>query len=135
MRAPLLATSLGDFWGARWNTGFHALAHKFLFRPLVRLGGKVPAVLGVFLASGLVHDLVITVPARGGYGLPTAYFLLQGFGLVLERSAFGRRLGLGAGIRGRVFAIAITAGPAFWLFPPGFVHHVILPMLHAIGAN
>jgi len=135
MRAPLLATSLGDFWSARWNTGFHALAHKFLFRPLARIFGKIPAVLGVFLVSGLVHDLVITLPARGGYGLPTAYFLLQGFGLVFERSAFGRGLGLGAGIRGRIFALAVTAGPAFWLFPPVFIHHVILPMLHAIGAN
>jgi alginate O-acetyltransferase complex protein AlgI len=135
MRAPLFATSLGDFWGARWNTGFHALAHEFLFRPLLRVIGKVPAVLAVFLISGLVHELVITVPARGGYGLPTGYFLLQGFGLVLERSAVGRGLGLGNGVRGRLFALGIAAAPAFWLFPPVFVRRIILPMLHAIGAN
>ena len=41
MRAPLLATSLGDFWGARWNTGFHAVVHEFLFRPLSRFFGRV----------------------------------------------------------------------------------------------
>jgi hypothetical protein len=29
----------------------------------------------------------------------------------------------------------VTAGPVFWLFPPPFVHHVILPMLAAIGAT
>ena len=92
------------------------------------------AVLGVFFVSGLVHEFVITLPARSGYGLPTAYFLLQGFGLVLERSALGRRLGLGAGIRGRVFAIIVAAAPAYWLFPPVFVRNVILPMLEAIGA-
>jgi len=134
MRAPLLATSLGDFWGARWNTGFHTLAHELVFRPLRRRSGKTLAVLAVFLVSGLIHELVITLPARGGYGLPTAYFFLQGLGLVVERSAWGRALGLGTGIRGRVFALLVAAAPAFWLFPPVFVQNVILPMLHAIGA-
>ena len=81
--------------------------------------------------------MVITIPARGGYGLPTAYFLLQGLGLLLERSVAGVRLGLGVGtgIRGRLYAIALVVGPAYWLFPPVFVRNVILPMLHAIGAT
>src|SRR6185295_7146782 len=39
MRAPLLSRSLGEFWGERWNTGFHHLAAKFLFRPLRRVLG------------------------------------------------------------------------------------------------
>ena len=134
MRAPLLATSLGDFWGNRWNTSFHTLAHEFVFRPLRRVG-KSTAVLAVFLVSGLIHELVITLPARGGYGLPTAYFFLQGLGVVLERSALGTRLGLATGIRGRIFAILLAAVPAFWLFPPLFVRNVILPMLHTIGAT
>jgi alginate O-acetyltransferase complex protein AlgI len=64
MCAPLLATSLGNFWGACWNTGFHALAHEFAFRPLRRRFGRGFAVLAIFLLSGLVHELVITVPAR-----------------------------------------------------------------------
>ena len=97
--------------------------------------GRSVAVLGVFTVSGLIHDLVITVPARGGYGLPTAYFVLQGVALLFERSGAGRRLKLGRGLRGRLFALAIVAGPAFWLFPPVFVQRVILPMLHAIGAT
>jgi hypothetical protein len=33
-----------------------------------------------------------------------------------------------------VFTALVTAGPAFWLFPPPFVHNVILPMLGVIGA-
>jgi alginate O-acetyltransferase complex protein AlgI len=134
MRAPLFATSLGDFWGARWNTGFHNLAREFIFRPARRRVGQTVGVLTVFLASGLIHEFVITLPAHGGYGLPTAYFLLQGLGLVLERSALGIKLGLATGIRGRAFALFIAAAPAFWLFPPIFVRNVILPMLHAIGA-
>jgi alginate O-acetyltransferase complex protein AlgI len=135
MRAPLFATSLGDFWGARWNTGFHNLAREFIFRPARRRVGQTVGVLTVFLASGLIHEFVITLPAHGGYGLPTAYFLLQGLGLVLERSALGIKLGLATGIRGRAFALFIAAAPAFWLFPPIFVRNVILPMLHAIGAR
>jgi alginate O-acetyltransferase complex protein AlgI len=135
MRAPLRATSLGDFWGLRWNTGFHTLAHQLVLVPLRRRVGNVAAVLGVFLVSGLIHELVITLPARGGYGLPTAYFLGQGLGLVLERSALGARFGLAGGIRGQVLVILVAAAPAFWLFPPIFVHHVILPMLHAVGAT
>lgn len=135
MRAPLLATSLGDFWGARWNTGFHALAHQFVFRPLIcHLGGR-GSVLAAFLISGLVHELVITIPAQGGYGLPTIYFATQGLGLLLERSAVGKKIGLAHGLRGRAFALLVAGAPAFWLFPPAFVQQIILPMLHAIGAN
>jgi hypothetical protein len=33
-----------------------------------------------------------------------------------------------------VFTVLVTAGPAFWLFPPPFVHNVVLPMLASIGA-
>jgi hypothetical protein len=134
MRNPMRATSLGEFWGRRWNTGFHELASRFTFQPLRPSLGTVGAMLATFFASGLVHELVISVPAGGGYGLPTGYFVLQGLGVAGERSGVGRFLGLGQGWRGWVFMIAVTAGPAFWLFPPPFVHNIILPMLGVIGA-
>lgn len=135
MRAPMRATSLADFWGARWNTAFHLLAHDLVFRPLARRVGIAWAMLGVFLVSGIIHDLVISLPARGGYGLPTAYFLLQGVATLFERSSIGQAMGLGNGLRGWLFMIIITAAPAFWLFHPAFVRNVILPMLQTIGAN
>jgi predicted DCC family thiol-disulfide oxidoreductase YuxK len=134
MRAPLLATSLGDFWGRRWNTGFHTLAQQWVFRPLARRYGMAWATMGAFFVSGLIHDAVISLSARGGYGLPTAYFVLQGAGVLCERSAAGRALGVGRGGRGRVFAWVVAGGPAFWLFHPIFVRQIILPMLQAIGA-
>ena len=134
MRNPMRATSLGEFWGRRWNTGFHELASRFTFQPLRPSLGVVGAMLATFLVSGLIHDLVISVPAGGGYGLPTGYFVLQGLGVVGQRSGPGRWLGLGRGWRGWVFTVLVTAGPAFWLFPPPFVHNVILPMLGVIGA-
>jgi hypothetical protein len=129
MRAPVLSRSVSEFWGARWNTAFHDLAHTLAFRPLAGRLGVARATVLVFLISGFIHESVISLPARGGYGLPTAYFLLQGCGVLMERSRIGRRLGLNHGGRGRLFAWAVVALPAFWLFHPVFVLKVVLPML------
>jgi alginate O-acetyltransferase complex protein AlgI len=134
MKNPMRAESLADFWGRRWNTAFHVLADRFAFRPLRSRVGAAGATIGAFAASGLIHELVISVPAGGGYGLPTAYFLVQGLAVCAERSRAGRRLGLAHGWRGRLFAMASAAGPAFWLFPPVFVRNIVLPMLAAMGA-
>ena len=133
MQAPFLAGSLAEFWGRRWNTAFHELADDFVFRKLAHPLGASWATFAAFLVSGLVHDLVISLPARGGFGLPTGYFLLQGAGVIFERSRLGRTLGLRNGWRGRVFAWIVTAVPSIWLFHPPFVHNVILPMLRVIG--
>lgn len=135
MRSPTRSCSLGEFWGRRWNTGFHQLAHDLVFRRLHRRWGPLGATAVVFALSGLIHELVISVPARGGYGFPILYFLLQGAGVLFERSQLGRRFGLGSGARGWFFTMAVTVAPAFWLFHPPFIHHVILPMLRAIGAT
>jgi alginate O-acetyltransferase complex protein AlgI len=134
MNRPLCAASLADFWGKRWNTAFNALAHEFFFVPLRFRWGSVWATLGTFFASGLIHEAVISVPARGGYGLPTSYFLFQGLAILFQRSQMGLRLGLGNGWRGKLFAVAVAAGPAFWLFHPPFVKNVIVPMLDAVGS-
>lgn len=132
MQHPLASKSLSELWGKRWNLGFRTLSHKLVFRPLQKSYGTVAGTLGAFLASGLIHDLVISVPARGGYGLPTAYFLIQGFGVIAERSQAGQRLGLSDGIRGRVWMVAIAVGPLCLLFHPWFVTRVMLPFMHAI---
>ena len=135
MRAPLLSRSLGEFWGERWNTAFNKLAARFLFRPLLRPLGIPAATMLVFLVSGLIHDLIISVPARGGYGLPTLYFLLQGAGVLFERTRIARRFGLNRGIRAHAWTLLITGAPVFWLFHPTFVRNVILPFLKSIGAT
>jgi hypothetical protein len=134
MAKPILSKTLSEFWGKRWNLGFRQLAHDFIFRPLHRRIGAAAAGLLVFVASGLIHDLVISLPARGGYGLPTGYFILQGLGVTLERSALGRQLGLQQGATVWIFMLIVTAAPAFWLFHPPFVMHVILPFMRAVHA-
>lgn len=135
MQSPATATSLASFWGIRWNTAFNKLVHDLAFRPLARRLGIAWATLGVFAISGIIHELSISFPARGGYGLPFGYFILQGLGVLLERSRFGRALGLGHGFRGWLFMFLFTAAPAYWLFHPTFVQNVILPMLQTIGAT
>jgi Membrane bound O-acyl transferase family len=134
MRSPWKAESLSDFWSSRWNLAFHFLAWRFLYRPLRnRFGGRT-ALLATFVASGLIHELVITVPAQSGYGLPTLYFLLQGAGIVLSQGRFGRCMHLRRGPAARAFAWGVTVLPVCCLFPSGFIHNVVLPFFEKIGA-
>jgi alginate O-acetyltransferase complex protein AlgI len=134
MNAPLRATSLASFWGDRWNRGFSDLASALMLRPFHRALGGAGALFAVFVVSGILHDLVISLPAGAGWGLPTGYFVVQGLGALAERSAAGRRLGLGAGSIGWLFTAIGVAAPLYCLFHPPFVRRVILPMLGAIGA-
>jgi len=133
MQKPLASRSLSELWGKRWNLGFRTLSHTWVFQPLQKRFGLLAATLGAFLASGLLHDLVISVPAGAGYGLPTAYFLVQGLGVIVERSQTGQRLGLGRGTRGWLWTVVIALGPVYALFHPWFVMRVMVPFLHAIA--
>ncbi len=134
MRQPLAAQSLGEFWGRRWNLAFNELAVRFVFRPCVVKFGVPLAGIAAFVASGVIHELVISLPAGAGWGLPTAYFFAQGLGSTFERSKAGRRLGLRRGWRGRCFTWLVVASPAFFLFHPPFIRNIVIPMMHATGA-
>ena len=89
--------------------------------------------MAVFLASGFVHDAVISIPAKGGWGLPTLYFAIQGAGVLAERSQLGKRFGLGHGVPGRLFSITVLLAPIGLLFHQSFVMGVIVPMLSAVA--
>ena len=134
MDAPLRSVSVGEFWSRRWNGAFNQLALRLVFRPLARRTGTAMATLCAFGVSGVVHELVISLPANAGYGLPSAYFILQGIALLTEHTRAGKRLGLGRGVHGWFFTMLVVAAPAFWLFHPPFVRRVILPFMQAIGA-
>ena len=85
MNAPWRADSLANFWGDRWNRAFSLVARIAVFRPLVRRLGVPAGTLAGFLLSGVAHELVISLPARAGWGWPTLYFLVQGIGVLVER--------------------------------------------------
>ena len=132
MLQPLQASSLSDFWGQRWNTGFRDFAHENIFRPLCRHSNARVATLTSFIFSGMIHELAISVPAGSGYGLPSAYFVVQWLGITLERYASRRGWPLRSGFPGWLFAAVFLLGPAGLLFHTGFVCNVIVPLIPRI---
>lgn len=117
---PAASRSLGEFWGRRWNLAFHAVAREFVFRPIARRRGAAAGILGTFLFSGLLHELLLSVPVGAGYGLPTAYFLLHGLLVLAERRW---------SIQGRAWALFWILAPVPLLFHPWFVKAIILPLV------
>jgi hypothetical protein len=135
MNRPLASTSVGEFWGRRWNTAFRDLTHRFLFRPLTSRFGPRRAIFAGFVFSGLIHDVVISVPAGGGYGGPTFFFTIQAFAIFAERSRAGWAIGLGRGWWGWLFTMVLLVLPAYGLFHPPFVRNIIVPFMEALGAR
>jgi alginate O-acetyltransferase complex protein AlgI len=73
--------------------------------------------MAVFLGSGLLHELAITLPVRAGFGLPTLYFTFHGALTLIERK-LGRPIG-------RLLALLAVILPLGLLFPPAFQQEVI----------
>ena len=135
MNEPLRARTLAEFWGERWNRAFNELMYAFVFRRAINWTDVSGATLLVFAASGLIHDLVISLPAGGGYGLPSAYFVLQGTGLLLQRTAAAKKRGWSRGLKGRLLTAVVLIVPLPLLFHTGFINGVILPFMGVIGAE
>ncbi len=112
---------IGDFWSRRWNTGYSQMMQRLVGKPVQRTLGEGAGVMAVFLGSGLLHELAITLPVRAGFGLPTLYFTLQGVLTLLERK-LGRPLG-------KIPALLAAIVPLGWLFPPAFQQQVIVRCL------
>jgi hypothetical protein len=134
MNRPTHSTSVAEFWGRRWNMAFRDLTYQFLFRPLRSRIGPVAALVVGFVISGVIHDIVISLPAGGGYGGPTAFFTIQAAAIFAERSRAGRALGLGHGWRGWLFTAIALLLPVRLLFHDAFVANVVVPFMKAFGA-
>lgn len=78
----------------------------------------------VFLISGLFDEIALSLPVRGGFGLPTAYFALHGL-LVVAEDRYARRWPRWA-VRAVVFASLLLPLPL--LFHPPFVRGVVWPL-------
>lgn len=106
-----------DFWSRRWNVGYSQMMQRLVGRPVEAIAGSSASVLAVFLASGLLHELAITLPVGSGYGLPTCYFMLHGILIQLEKM-WGRAFG-------KIPALFAVVLPIGLLFPPAFQNEVI----------
>ncbi len=124
----LEARGLGDFWSRRWNVGYSQMMQRLVGRPLEARFGASAGLIAIFLVSGLLHELAITLSVRSGYGLPTLYFSLHG-GLTLLEKRIGRPFG-------KIPALLAVAVPLGLLFPPAFQVEVIARFLSVFdGVN
>ena len=117
-RNPLVSRGLADFWAKRWNLSFSQMMARIVQRPLRAKFGKKPALFAVFLGSGLLHELAITLPVQSGYGLPTLYFTLHGIMVLLEKKTWPLCFS-------RIWALLLVAAPLPLLFPALFTEEVI----------
>ena len=129
---PIAATTLGEFWGQRWNRIVSGLLREVLFLPLAHRVGVRIALFAVFLYSGVYHEIVSFI-AGSGYGQPTAYFLLQFLGVSLEhikplRRWFRKHPGVS-----RLWTAAVVLLPAPLFLHAGFIDRVVLPMFAGMG--
>jgi hypothetical protein len=134
MNKPTRSTSVSEFWGRRWNTAFRDLTFRFLFSPLSRRTSPVAALVIGFFISGVIHDVVISLPAGGGYGGPTAFFCIQVAAILFERSRLGKSFGLAHGLRGWLFTAVALLLPVRLLFHDPFVTKIAVPFMAALGA-
>lgn len=127
-RAPLRAQSLAEFWARRWNLAFSEMTSIAVYRPLSRAAGRGPAVFAGFLASGLLHEMAISLPVRAGFGRPLLYFAVHGSLVLVERAraASGRPF---EGWAGRVWTVVWLVAPLPLLFHRPFLEGVVWPLI------
>ena len=94
---PILSTTLGEFWGRRWNRAVSGWLHDNLFLPLARRRHATLGICAAFAASTALHFWFAWVPLNVGAGaLMASFFVVHGVGLLLERRVGVARWGLGA---------------------------------------
>jgi alginate O-acetyltransferase complex protein AlgI len=127
VREPARSTSLKDFWSRRWNLAYSEMCTILLYRPLGGRAGRAAPVFLVFLFSGLLHEMAISLPVNAGYGLPTLYFALHGI-LALLEEALARRGRPVGGFAGRAWSVFWVLAPLPVLFHRPFVEQVLRPL-------
>ena len=129
-RAPLAARSLENFWSRRWNLAFSEMTALGIYRPLSGSLGRKAATVAAFLASGLLHELAISVPVLAGFGLPLLYFLLHGTLVLAERGLerAGRAV-TGWGLWAHVWVLGWLRCRLPILFHPPFLRGVVWPLI------
>jgi len=133
-RAPLAARSLDAFWSRRWNLAFSEMTALGIYRPLSAPLGRRAATVAAFAASGLLHELAISVPVLAGFGWPMLYFVLHAVLIMVERrlERAGRPVS-GWGAWAHVWVLGWLAAPAVVLFHRPFLAGVVWPLIGVGG--
>jgi hypothetical protein len=101
-----------------------------IYRPLAGSLGRKAATAIAFVASGLLHELAISLPVLAGFGLPLSYFLLHGLLVLAERrlEQAGRAVS-DWGPWAHVWVLGWLALPLPILFHPPFLRGVVWPLI------
>jgi len=130
VKEPIRSRSLTEFWSKRWNLAYSEMCTILLYRPLAGRVGRGTAVAVVFLFSGLLHEMAISLPVRAGFGLPMLYFAVHGV-LVLVEEALKRRGRPLRGVAGWLWTLFWVLAPTPILFHRPFVTGVLRALLPA----
>mmetsp|Transcript_167939 Transcript_167939/g.322480 ORF Transcript_167939/g.322480 Transcript_167939/m.322480 type:complete len:531 (+) Transcript_167939:62-1654(+) len=133
---PLLATSLSDFWGQRWNIAFSDM-NRFVFVAAIKAAltedlqlskdaASLAGVFTAFVASAGLHEFGITLPVLSGFGGPSLYFVIQGFCVVVEKQTTTWREN--HPICTRLIMWIALATPFPLLFVVAFRTEIVLPL-------
>jgi alginate O-acetyltransferase complex protein AlgI len=127
-RAPWASGSLREFWGKRWNIAYTEMMQESVLRPLKQSGtvnpvGPRTATAIIFLFSGLLHEVAISLPVQAGYGLPTAYFALHGAATLVEQ-----RVVSPGTWPARIWTGLLVLLPLPLLFHPWFLRGIVWPL-------
>ena len=120
-RSPTISLSVTEFWSKRWNIAFSEMTSTVIYRPIKPTLGAGVALMSAFLFSGILHEIALSVPVNGGYGLPLLYFIIQGGVVWLEKAKK---------ISGRLWTAVWIILPTPLLFHTHFVKGIVLPILH-----
>ncbi|XP_007020650.2 PREDICTED: probable long-chain-alcohol O-fatty-acyltransferase 5 [Theobroma cacao] len=136
--APLLSTSLQDFWGHRWNLRVSDLLRAAVYDPVRHVSTRMigprwaslPAVFVTFFISGLVHELLYHYITRASPTWEvTLFFVLQGMWVDMEivlkkKMVATNRFRLHRAVSGPL-ALAYIAVTAAWLSYTQILRHGI----------
>lgn len=128
-RSPLRSTSLAEFWGRRWNRAFTEMTRLAVYEPLRRHTNRRVALLATFAFSGLLHELAISVPARQGYGGPTAYFAVHALLVCGEQTPQMRSWLTAHRLLARAWTIFWLVVPLPLLFHTPFLRGMVWPLI------
>lgn len=131
---PYLSTSLQEFWGRRWNIMVSRILRPTIYDPVLNAMSRIigrkwaplPAILGTFMISGIMHELIFFYMGRerpdGGI---TWFFLLHGVSLMTEvaiKKVINSKWCLPRIISGPL-TIGFVLVTSFWLFFPEFLRY------------